>query len=205
MMSESNRFTEDILTTARGRAESLVREAEAEAQRASEEAKLAISKDVETLIRNALADADAVKRRQISEARHRSKLREQQEKDAIMQEVLGEAKKRSLEFTLDETRYIPLLSRLIESGIRELGDSMATIHLNEADLKRISPLAAEKELKSLSERVKIEWSKEPIAASGGAIISSKDGRVRIVNTLDQRLEALEPKLLIEASKTLFGE
>jgi len=205
MMSESSRFTEDILTTARGKAESLVREAEAEAQRASEEAKLAISKDVETLIRNARADADAVKRRQISEARHRSKIREQQQKDVVMQEVLVEVKKRSLEFTLNETRYIPLLSRLIETGIRELGVNAATIHLNEADLKRVSALAVEKELKSLSERVKIEWSREPIAASGGAIISSSDGRVRIVSTLDQRLEALEPKLLIEAGKTLFGE
>jgi hypothetical protein len=29
--------------------------------------------------------------------------------------------------------------------------------------------------------------------------------IRIVNTLDQRLEALESKLLIEAGKSLFGE
>jgi len=51
----------------------------------------------------------------------------------------------------------------------------------------------------------VEWSREPIEASGGAIISSPDGKMRIVNTLEQIFNALEPRLLIEASKSLFGE
>jgi vacuolar-type H+-ATPase subunit E/Vma4 len=67
-------------------------------------------------------------------------------------------------------------------------------------------LGLEQEIsKSLLEQVKLEWSKEPVLASGGAIISSPDGKIRIVNTLDQRIDALESKLLTEAGKSLFGE
>jgi len=205
-MSETSKFTEDILTNARGRAESIIREAESETQRASDEAKAAVSREVESIIRNARADADAVKRRQISEARHRSKLREQQEKDKIMREVLDQTKKRTFDLVKDDTKYPPLLTNLIEIGVRELGDRSAMIHLNETDLRRMGTSNLEAKInKSLSGQVKVEWSRDPIAASGGAIISSTDGMIRIVNTLDQRLEALEPKLLIEAGKSLFGE
>ena len=203
-MSETSKFTEDILTTARERAETILREAETETQRALEEAKSAISREVDTVIRNARADADAVKRREISEARHRSKIREQQEKDKIIQEVMDRTKKRTLDLVGDEARYVPLLTRLIQSGIDELGEKSAMIHLNELDLKRTSNI--EQKIKNNPPgQVKVEWSKEPISAFGGAIISNLDGNVRIVNTLDQRLEALETKLLIEAGKSLFSE
>lgn len=165
-----------------------------------------VGREVETIIRNARADADAVKSRQIGEARHRSKLREQQGKDRIMRDVLGQTKKRTFDLVRDDTKYISLLTRLIESGTRELEDKSAMTHLNETDLRRMSTLNLEHGVnKSLSGQVKVEWPREPIAASAGAIISSPDGMIRIVNTLDQRLEALESKPLIEAGKSLFGE
>jgi len=203
-MSETSKFTEDILTTARERAETVLREAETETQRALEEAKLAISREVETVLRNARSEADAVKRRQISEARHRSKIREQQEKAKIIQEVMDRTKKRTVDLVGEETRYVPLLTRLIESGIDELGEKSAMIHLNEVDLKRTSNLEQTIN-KNLSGQIKVQWSKEPISAFGGAVISNPNGNVRIVNTIDQRLEALESKLLIEAGKSLFNE
>ena len=203
-MSETEKFTQDILTNARGKAETIIREAESETQRASDEAKTAISREVDGIIRGARAEADAIKRRQISEARHRSKIREQQEKDKIMQDVLDKSKKRTFELARDESRYVPFLTNLIEKGVRELGDKTAAIHLNERDLRNVSSLE-QKLNRNTSGQVKLEWSKEPIQSSGGAIISTPDGKVRIINTLDQRFEALESKLLIEARKSLFGE
>jgi len=204
-MSETSKFTEDILTNARGKADSIIREAETETKRASDEAKITISREVEAVIRNARADADAVKRRQVSEARHRSKLREQQEKDRIMRDVLDQTKKCISDIVRDDAKYIPLLTSLIETGIRELGSKSATIHLNEADLERVKTANLDQRISKGLDEIRVEWSKEPIAALGGAIISSSDGMIRIVNTLDQRLEALESKLLIEAGKSLFGE
>ena len=201
-MSETEKFTQDILAHAKEKAQTIIREAETEAQKASDDAKATISREADSLLRGARADADAVKRRQISEARHRSKMREQEEKEKILQEVLDKSKKRCTELVRDSDRYLPLLTSLIESGIRELGEKTVMIHLNSQDLKTASALE-----QRIAKRVtaKVEWSKEPIESSGGAIISSPDGKIRIVNTLEQRFVALEPRLLIEAKKSLFGE
>jgi len=202
-MAETDKFTEDILKSAREKAESIIREAQTETQHASDEAKTSITREAEAIVRNAHADADAVKRRQISEARHRTKLREQQEKDKIVEEVLSQVRKRTSQLAADEARYTPMLAHLIESGIQELGENTVVIHVNRADLERVSSLT-QKVGKNLGS-VRVEWSKEPIQAMGGAIVSSMDGRIRIDNTLDQKFEALEPKLLIEARASLFTE
>jgi vacuolar-type H+-ATPase subunit E/Vma4 len=203
-MAETDRFTEDILKSARERAQSIIHEAEAQTQQASDEAKATISREAEAIVRGARSDADAVKRREVSEARHRVKLREQQEKDKIVQDVLDRVKKRTSELVADEAKYIPLLTHLIESGLQELGDKAALIRLNKVDLKRL-PSSLEQAVSKRVGHIKVEWSKEPIDATGGALISTLDGKIRIVNTLDQRFEALEPKLLIEARASLFGE
>ncbi len=205
-MSETRKFTEDILKAAAERADKIIREAEAETQRASDEAKASISREADAIIRSAHADAEAVKRRETSEARHKSKLREEREKDVVMTEVLGQAKKRVMDMTRDENTYLPYLTNLVESAIRQLGDQTPLIHLNKADMARINRASLERELATgLKKPVKIEWSKEPIVAAGGAIVSSPDGKTRIVNTLDDRFDALESKLLVEAGKSLFGE
>jgi len=202
-MSETGKFTEDIMNSAREKAESILREAQAETQRASDEAKITITREADAIVRNARADADAVKRRQISEARHRTKLREQQEKEKIVQDVMGQVQKRTALLVADEAKYVPLLTHLIESGVHELGDKSVMVHLTKPDLERKTVGMEQRISKNLGQ-VKIEWSKDPIDASGGAIISSLDGRIRIVNTLNQRFEALQPKLLIEARTSLFG-
>ena len=202
-MAETDKFTEDILKTAREKAESIIRDAQTETQHASDEAKISITREAEAIVRNAHADADAVKRRQISEARHRTKLREQQEKDKIVEEVLGQVRKRTSELAADEARYIPMLTHLIESGVKELREKTAVIHVNKADLERMSSLT-QRVGKSLGS-VRVEWAKEPIQAMGGAIVSNVDGTIRIDNTLDQKFEALQPKLLIGARASLFSE
>jgi len=205
-MSETSKFTEDILKTATEKARNIIGEAEAETQRASDEAKTSISREVEDIIRSARADAEAVKRRETSEARHKSKLREQKEKDIVMAEVLDHAKKRALDVTKDESKYLPYLTTLVESAIRQLGDETLLVHLNNVDLTRINRTNVERDIaKGLQKPIKIEWSKEPIVAAGGVIVSSPDGKTRIVNTLDERFDAMEPKLLIEAGKSLFGQ
>jgi len=206
MMSETSKFTEDILKAATEKAGNIIGEAEAETQRASDEAKTVISREAEDIIRSARADAEAVKRRETSEARHKSKLREQKEKDIVMTEVLDHAKKRALDITKDENKYLPYLTTLVENAIRQLEDETVLINLNKADMTRINRPNVERDIaKGLQRPIKIEWSMEPIEAAGGAIVSSLDGKTRIVNTLDERFDAMEPKLLIEAGKSLFGQ
>ena len=205
-MSETIKFTEDIFAAAKEKSEKIIQQAETETQRIFNEAKTRIATEREDVLRNARAEAEAAKRRRLSEARHRAKLREQEEKNKVLSEVLETTKKRVVDVTKDEARYIPYLASFIESGIREFGTDSVMIHLNSNDLKRIERNKLESEItKRLQKPVKIEWSREPIEGLGGATVSSIDGRTRIVNTIDQRFEALESKLLVEAGKLLFTE
>ena len=207
-MSETSKFTQDILAVAREKSQSIIAEAEAETKRALEEANADTARQVSDILSNAQTDAEAMRRRQLSEARHRLKLEEQEEKGKIMSEVLEATRKGVGDFVKNETqaKYLSYLAGLIGDAVRELGLGEAQVHLNEADQKRLDKALLEREVgKTLKVPVKIQWAREPIEAIGGAIISSSDGRRRIINTLDERFEALEPKLLIEAGKLLFGD
>jgi vacuolar-type H+-ATPase subunit E/Vma4 len=205
-MSETSLFTEDILAAARAKAQSIIGEAQTELQRATDEAKTSISKEASDIIRNAQAEAEAVKRRQISEARHLSKLHEQREKNGILTEVLERTKKRIIEATKDQAIYLPYITGQIANGIRDLGYDTAVIHVNVTDLKEINRSTVERDASAhLNKPIKVEWANDPIETIGGAIVSSTDGKTRIVNTIDQKFEALEPALLIEAGKSLFGK
>jgi vacuolar-type H+-ATPase subunit E/Vma4 len=205
-MSETSRFTEDILAIAKEKSQNLITEAETETKRALDEARARISGEAGEIIRNAQTEAEAVRRRQVSDARHRLNLREQDEKSKILSEVLETTRKRVVETVNDEAKYLPYLSVYIESAIRELGLENVTVHLNSTDIKRLDKGKFEREIiKRLGKTPRIEWSNEPIDAIGGAVVSNADGRTRIVNTLDERFEALEPKLLTEAGKLLFAD
>jgi vacuolar-type H+-ATPase subunit E/Vma4 len=134
------------------------------------------------------------------------KIHEQLEKSKILNEVLEQARKRIMDIVKDEGKYIPYLTGLIENGVREIGLDAVVVHLSGIDLKRVDKTKVERDIgKKLDRTVKIEWSKEPIETAGGAVISSTDGRTRIMSTLDQRLDALESKLLVEAGRILFGQ
>lgn len=205
-MSETVKFTQDIMNTARDKAQQIIGQAEDERQRLLEEARNVLGREVAEIRTNAEAEAEGIKRRAVSEVRHRVKMREQLEKDKILTDVLEEAKKKVLEITKDYSKYFSYLVNLISEGIRQLGLDSVTIHMNAEDLKRIDPVELGREVnKGLQAPTKVEVSRHAIPSSGGVIISNSDGKIRIVNTLEQRFAAMEPKLLIEAGHLLFSE
>jgi vacuolar-type H+-ATPase subunit E/Vma4 len=205
-VSETSKFTEDILSIARDKSTQIMDQARKETQLALEEAKAHLSREADDILRDAQAEAAAAKRREMSEVRHRLKLQEQSEKSKILSDVLEATKKRVKDLINDEEKYLPHLADYIESGIRELGTDNVTVSVNATDLKRVDAGKIQHEVaKRMQKAVSIEWSKKAIEAVGGAIISSNDGKTRIVNTLEERFAALEPKLLVQAGKLLFGQ
>ena len=203
-MSETSKFTDDILTASKEKSRQIVEQAEEEHRRLLAEAASAISNEENQILRNANAEAEGIRRREISEVRHQVKLLEQSEKDRILTSVLDDVKRKLRESTQDRDVYFKYLTRLATDAITHLGMEHVTIHLTSDDLKRVDPTQFTREIEKLMP-VKVEISKEPIDASGGVVVASKDGRIRIVNTFEQRLEALEPRLLIEAGRILFDE
>lgn len=205
-LAETIKFTDEILAVAKQKAGQITSQAESEKQRLLDEAKANLSKEANDVIRNANSEAEGIKRREISEVRHRVKLREESEKDKILSEVLEQTKKKVLEITKDENRYLTYLARLTADAIRQLDFATVTMHMNSTDLKNVDGAKLVSEVKKLVHtNASIEISKEPITSSGGVIVSNQDGKIKIVNTFEQRFEALEPKLLIESGRLLFRD
>jgi vacuolar-type H+-ATPase subunit E/Vma4 len=194
------------MASAREKARLIVEEAENETRRGLDQANASSELEANEILSSARAEAENIKRREISDVRHRVKLLEESEKSKIVNDVLDETKKRVTEILRDDRKYVPFLTMLAVDGIRAIGLDSVVIHLNSGDLKRITPTDVEREVnKNLQTPVKVNFSEGPIGSYGGVVISSIDGKTRVVNTLDQRFEALESKLLIEAGKILFGE
>jgi len=204
-LSETGKFTEDILTASKEKARQIVEEAEAEHRHLLEEAASALSREENEILHNAQTEAEGIKRRDISEVRHQAKLLEQSEKDKLLSSVLEEVKLRLRESTKDQDTYFRYLINLATDAISHLGMEHVAIHFTSEDLNRLNITQLTREVEKLAPRVKVEVSKEPVDASGGVVVASNDGRIRLVNTFEQRLEALEPRLLIEAGRILFNE
>ncbi|MGO9643442.1 MAG: V-type ATP synthase subunit E [Candidatus Bathyarchaeia archaeon] len=204
-MSETAKFTEDILSIAREKAQSIISKAQEDVERILNEAKSNFLREASEMIKTAETEAEAIRRRQVSEARHVLKLREQEEKNKILTEVLDQTRKRASEITVDENRYLQYLTKLSVDGIQEIGLEDVVLHLNAGDVKRFGEKLNREISKQLQKPGKVEFAQEPIDTAGGVIISNTDGTIRIVNTFEQRYEALEARLLIEAGKLLFNE
>jgi V/A-type H+-transporting ATPase subunit E len=204
-MSETAKFTEDILSIAREKAQSIISKAQEDADRILNEAKSNFLREASELIKTAETEAEAIRRRQISEARHALKLREQEEKNKILNEVLDQTRKRASEITVDENRYLQYLTKLSVDGIQEIGLENVVLHLNAGDAKRFGEKLNREISRQMQKPGKVDLAREPIETAGGVIISNNDDTIRIVNTFEQRYEALEARLLIEAGKLLFNE
>ena len=204
-MSEVSKFTEDILAAAKEKSRQIIEQAEQERRRILEDANSTISREENEILRNAQTEAEGIKRREISEVRHQTKLLEQSEKDKILSSVFDGVKARLRESTRDQNAYFGHLTRLAVDAIHQLGMGNVNIHLTSEDLKRIDLAQFTHEISKFASPVNVEISKEPIEASGGLIVASKDGKIRIVNTFEERLEALEPRMLIEAGRILFSK
>src|SRR5271167_186822 len=204
-MSETAKFTEDILSIAREKAQSIISKAQEDVDRILNEAKSNFLREASEIIKTAETEVEAIRRRQVSEARHALKLREQEQKNKILTEVLDQTRKRAAEITVDENRYLQYLTKLSVDGIQEIGLEDVVLHLNAGDVKRFGEKLNREISKQLQKPGKVEFAQEPIDTAGGVIISNTNGTIKIVNTFEQRYEALEARLLIEAGKLLFNE
>jgi len=202
-VSETSKFTEDILTSANQQAQKILQEAESEQRRLLEEARNSIGRETADIIRNAESESEAIRRREVSEVRHRAKLREQAEKDKILTEVLEETKKSVLQALKDEKNYFAYLVRIISEALPQLDLPKAVIHLNAEDLKKLDGAKLVQEVSKVG-RSQVMISKDPIPCLAGAVVSSSDDKIRLDCTIEQKFEALEPSLLTEAGRLLFG-
>ncbi len=115
-------------------------------------------------------------------------------KSDTISKVIDGARKELSQVSMDDTHFLSLIREAVEG----LGVNKARIYVSPKDVSNVKKfLEADKELSGKIMEVR-EYN-----CLGGVIAEDVEGKLRIDNTYETRLEMLLPKLLPKISKELF--
>lgn len=131
------------------------------------------------------------KLRSIASARLESKRKELEAREEILKRYENEALHYLQEFA-QSADYKDFLLRMVKDGVSKIGSGSI-----------VSVNAADKKILANSKSVDFQISPEPIGCMGGAIISSKDGKKRVDNTLESIFEDRKEDLRLKLAEQMF--
>ncbi|MCX6773161.1 MAG: V-type ATP synthase subunit E family protein [Candidatus Micrarchaeota archaeon] len=167
----------------------LIAAAEKNAHKYEEEAK----EKAEELLRDAKKDAQAYSKQESAERLTSAKLAAKK----IVDEARDDAVEASLHqvwnafkaSSLKKATYPALLQKLIADGIRELGSNDAVVYVRDED----KPLVAG-----------YKTAKLPAQYTGGAILESANGKIRVNRTLEEVFAQKKSEMRKKIYDSLFG-
>jgi len=126
--------------------------------------------------------------------------------------VLDEARAKLTHLGNDQAQYPNILRGLILQALCQLVESEAVIRCRQTDVQLVESL-----MPACLEELKKRWGKEaskisidrknflPPDSNGGVEIYAKEGKIRVISTLESRLEAISQKMVPEIRGALFGK
>ena len=173
----------DIIKEAEGKARERVERAKKQREAKLEEEKGKLIEEAKEEATRILAQSSITARQELLLARTR-----------IIDEIISRVKKTLSEISSDESS--PL--NLIKEAINTLDIDKARIYVSPKDVSSVrKSLKGDKKLADRITEIR------EFDGTGGVIAEDIDGKIRIDNTYDTRLEMLLPKLLPEIGKELF--
>lgn len=189
-----DKIREAILAKVEAEAGDIVKEAEEKAQEEIERAKKQRETKLEEKKRKMLEDAVEEAARVTAQASIRARQELLRTKSDIIARIIEGVKKTLASISSDESH----LPSLIKEAMDGLGGAKGRIYVPPKDVSSVERfLEGDKELASRIMEV-IEFD-----CTGGVIAEDIEGKRRIDNTYETRLEMLLPKLLPEIDRQLF--
>lgn len=139
-----------------------------------------------------------------------ARLRLLKSQDSHLEEIFKDARSQLAAVTLNKPKYQALLKSLLTQGLLTLLESEVSIRgrAQDKDLLKGVIEEASKEYTKLSKlKVTITYDDShslPDSSGGGVELFVKNGQIRIVNTLENRLDLATQQILPAIRNTLFG-
>lgn len=188
------RISEAVVSKVKLDAQSIIREAEEKAKEEIEKAKKQREVKFEQEKARMLEEAKEETARILAQASIKGRQQISSAKADAIAKIIDSARKELSQISSDES-YLP---GLIREAIAGLGTDKARIYVSPRDVGTVrKSLEANKELSGKILEVK------ETNCLGGVIAEDADGKLRIDNTYETRLEMLLPKLLPKISNELF--
>jgi len=188
------KISEAVVGKVRVEAGNTIREAEEKAQEEIERAKKQRETRLEEEKRKMLEGAEEEATRILAQASIKARQKLSRAKTDIITKIIDKVKQNLSEISSDES----LLPSLIKEAMDGLGTDKGKIYVSSKDVSSVQKfLKGDRELASKIIEVR------KFDCDGGVIAEDIDGKLRVDNTYEARLEMLLPKLLPEISKELF--
>eukprot|EP01136_Pigoraptor_vietnamica_P022679 Opistho-1_new@74083 len=132
-------------------------------------------------------------------------------RDEHLERILAEAGARLATITKQSDRYKKLLEGLLSQCVFQLLEDKAIVRCRRVDVplvQSVIPTVQQQFQKSAGRSVQIVIDNEnslPEASAGGVEVVSSNGRVKIANTLETRLQLVAQQMLPEIRTMLFGK
>ena len=193
-MAKMDKIGEAILGKVKAEAEGIIKEAESRADQEIEQAEkqhlARLEKKKARMIQKAREEAARIEAQASVKARQELS----RAKADVIGEIISEVKKALRATSGDKS----LLVSLVKEATDALGIDKVRVYVSPKDVKTVQKLLNEdRELAGKIAEVK-EYD-----GAGGVIVEDIEGKVRIDNTYDTRLEMLLPQLLPEIGRELF--
>jgi len=147
---------------------------------------------------------------QSSNMLNQARLRILKAQEDHVKNVLDEARARLVHISNDQSRYGTILQGLICQGLYQLLEKEVLLRCRQKDVQLIERAlpASLSELKRVSgKETKVHIDREnflPPDVAGGVEVMTRDGKIKVVSTLESRLELLNAQMIPEIRTILFG-
>jgi vacuolar-type H+-ATPase subunit E/Vma4 len=195
MASKMEKISEAVVSKVKLDAQSIIREADEKAQEEIEKAKRQRDERFQEETSRMLGEAKEEAARILAQASIKARQRLSSAKADAIANIINGARKELSQISSDERYFL----NLIREAIDGLGVDKARIYVSPKDVSNVKKfLKADRELSG-----KIVEVRESNCL-GGVIAEDMEGKLRIDNTYETRLEMLLPKMLPKISEELFG-
>jgi V/A-type H+-transporting ATPase subunit E len=111
----------------------------------------------------------------------------------LVEGVRGRLDERIRAFVADDNAYLELLKALIREGVEQIEKDDLVVEVNARDHGRLAS-NWDQFSSGIADGKKLALADEPIQTVGGAVVSDRENRIRLVNTFEGRQERLESRL-----------
>ncbi|XP_077372031.1 V-type proton ATPase subunit E 1a isoform X1 [Festucalex cinctus] len=150
------------------------------------------------------------KKIQMSNLMNQARLKVLKARDDMIMDMLIEARQRLAAIAQDPARYSTLLEGLVLQGFYQLLEEKVVIRCRQQDVELVQA-AVNKNIPIFKEAVKkhivVKIDKDrflPSSICGGVEVYNGNGKIKVSNTLENRLELLAQQMMPEIRVSLFG-
>ncbi|XP_029951544.1 V-type proton ATPase subunit E 1-like [Salarias fasciatus] len=150
------------------------------------------------------------KKIQMSNLMNQARLKVLKARDDMIKELLNDARQRLAEVAQDPAEYSTLLEGLVLQGFYRLLEPKVTIRCRQQDVDVVQA-AVDKSIPIYKDAVKsnivVKIDQErflPSGVCGGVELYNDNGKIKVCNTLESRLELIAQQMMPEIRVSLFG-